>query len=305
MRLLITGASGLLGINLALEAGARYEVFAVDRRKLARTPFRILNADLLDPGAVDRVLDQARPDWVIHCAALANLEDCEANPSLAEQMNARLPGRVAAACRDRGLPLVHISTDAVFDGTQEGPYVEEDPPRPVSVYARTKLEGERGVLSAWPDAIVARVNFFGWSPSGKRSLGEFFYNNLSAGRYVSGFADVTFCPMFVGDLAEVLLKMLEKRLHGLYHAVGPQAMSKYQFGVEIARKFGLDPLHITPKSVHTSPLVAPRSHNLRLSTHKLSTALGEPLPGFSTGLDRFYQQLQHGYPQNIRSYQQA
>lgn len=305
MKILITGASGLLGINLALEAGARHEVVAVDRRKLAGTPFRILKADLLDAGAVDAALDEARPDWVVHCAALANLEDCEAYPGLAEQMNAGLPGMVAAACCDRGLPLIHISTDAVFDGTKETPYTEEDAPGPVSVYARTKLEGERRVLAAYPEAAVARVNFYGWSPSGKRSLGEFFYNNLSAGNFVSGFADVTFCPMFVGDLAGILLKMLEKRLQGLYHAVGPQAMSKYQFGVEIARKFGLDPLHITPKSVHTSPLIATRSHNLHLSTRKLSTDLGLILPDFSTGMDRFYQQFRQGYPQKIRSYQQV
>ena len=304
MKILITGASGLLGINLALEAGSRYEVIAVDRRKLRNTPFRIIKADLLHPGAVDRVLDEARPDWVIHCAAMANLEECEANPSLARLINGQLPGELAAACCDRGLSLIQISTDAVFDGTKDIPYTEEDPTNPISIYARTKLEGEQAVLAAYPSAIVARVNFFGWSPSGKRSLSEFFYNNLSAGRYVSGFADVTFCPMFVGDLAGILVKMLERRLRGLYHAVGPQAMSKYQFGVELARKFGLDPGQITPKSVHTSPLVAPRSHNLRLSTRKLSTDLGMVLPDFSTGLERFYQQFQQGYPQKIRSYQQ-
>jgi len=304
MKILITGASGLLGINLALTAQARHEVVAVDRRKLAGTPFPLIKADLLDPGAVDAALDEARPDWVVHCAALANLEDCEANPELAAEMNARLPGIVAAACSDRGLPLVHLSTDAVFDGTRDAAYTEEDAPGPVSVYARTKLEGEGEVLAAHPDAIVARVNFYGWSPGGKRSLGEFFYNNLSAGRTVSGFTDVIFCPMWVTDLAGLLLEMLEKRLHGLYHAVGPQAMSKYQFGVEVARKFGFSRDQVQARSVDASTLVAQRSHNLWLSTHRLSTALGHPLPDFSTGLEGFYQQFQQGYPQKIRSYQQ-
>ncbi len=305
MKILITGASGLLGINLALEAGARHEVIAVDRRKLAGTPFRLIKADLLAPEAVEMVLNEAAPDWVIHCAAMANLEDCEASPALAHRLNAELPGEMAAACCRRMIPLVHISTDSVYDGTQAGAYTEEDEPHPMSVYARTKLEGEQAVLSAYPAAIVARVNFYGWSPSGRRSLAEFFYNNLSAGKYISGFADVTFCPMFVGDLAGILLKMLERRMRGLYHAVGPQAMNKYQFGVEIARKFGLDPSHITAKSVHTSPLVAPRSHNLWLSSRKLSTDLGLVLPDFSTGLNRFYTQFQQGYPQKIRSYQQG
>src|SRR5512143_1417907 len=108
MKLLVTGASGLLGLNLALEAGAAHDVIAVDRRKLAGTPFRILNADLLADGAVETILDEAAPDWVIHCAALADLEACEADPSLARSLNAELPGQLAAACSRRGISLVHV-----------------------------------------------------------------------------------------------------------------------------------------------------------------------------------------------------
>jgi dTDP-4-dehydrorhamnose reductase len=303
MKLLVTGASGLLGINLSLQASRQHEVVAVDRRKLSGTPFKIINADLLADGAVESVLDEASPDWVIHCAAMANLEDCEADPKQADQLNAKLPGMLAQACCRRAIRMVHISTDAVFDGTKSGSYTEEDEPHPMSTYARTKLEGEQAVLHAHPGAVVARVNFYGWSPSGKRSLAEFFFNNLSSNKSMSGFTDVIFCPMFVTDLSDVLLEMLQKDLHGIYHAVGPQAMSKYQFGVEIARKFGLQESGISPKSVQSSSLVARRSHNLWLSTHKLSTALGRPLPDFSTGLDKFYTQYQQGYPQKIRGYQ--
>ncbi|HEX2696254.1 MAG TPA: sugar nucleotide-binding protein, partial [Anaerolineales bacterium] len=154
-----------------------------------------------------------------------------------------------------------------------------------------------------PLAIVARVNFYGWSLSGKRSLAEFFLNNLSNGKNVNGFTDVTFCPMLVNHLGTILLAMLERGLHGLYHVVGSQAMSKYQFGVEIARKFGLKEGLISPQSVDKSSLTARRSHNLWLSTNKLSTDLGRELPAFSTGLEEFYTQYQQGYPQKIRSYQ--
>ncbi|HEY5983183.1 MAG TPA: sugar nucleotide-binding protein, partial [Anaerolineales bacterium] len=152
--------------------------------------------------------------------------------------------------------------------------------------------GERAVQAANPQAIIARVNFFGWSLTNRRSLGEFFVNNLSEGRNVSGFTDVIFCPMWVNHLAQTLLEMLEKDLHGLYHVVGAQAMSKYQFGVEVARKFGLRESLIQPQSVERSELTAKRSHNLWLSTHKLSTALGHEIPNFSTGLDGFYTQFQ-------------
>lgn len=305
MRILVTGASGLLGLNLALEAMGSHTVIGLDRGRLAGTPFELLKADLRDQGVIDMILTAARPDCVIHCAALADLDACEADPELAELLNARQPGELAAACARRKIRFIHISTDAVFDGEQEGFYTEDDVPTPQGVYARTKLEGERAVLRADRRALVARVNFYGWSVSGKRSLAEFFFHNLKNGKSMSGFTDVVFCPMLVNDLARLLLLMLERKLSGLYHAVGPDSMSKYQFGVEIARKFGLRESEISPKSILSSSLLARRSHNLSLSTNKLSTALGEPLPAFSTGLEEFYSQYQQGYPQKIQGYQQA
>ncbi|HUI89680.1 MAG TPA: SDR family oxidoreductase [Anaerolineales bacterium] len=305
MRLLITGSSGLLGLNLALDAARSHQVIGVDRNTLASVPFELISADLLDSDAMYRIVSESRPEAVIHCAALANVDACQANPDLAYQMNADVPARLADACARRKIRLIHISTDAIFDGQKDGTYAEGDLPNPQSVYAQTKLEGERAVLQINPMAIVARVNFYGWSLSGKRSLAEFFINNLSTGKNVNGFTDVLFCPMLVNHLGDVLLAMLERRLRGLYHVVGPQAMSKYQFGIEIARKFGLKESLISPQSVDKSSLTARRSHNLWLSTHKLSTDLDMALPAFSTGLDEFYTQYQQGYPQKIRSYQQA
>lgn len=304
-RLLVTGASGLLGLNLSLAASAAYTVIGADRCALSGVPFEQICIDLLDAGAVERLFEAARPDALIHCAALADLEACEADPDLARRLNARLPGDLAAASQARGVKMIHISTDAVFDGTKAGRYTEEDAPAPLSLYARTKLEGEQAVLAANPQAIVARVNFYGFSPSGRRSLAEFFLNNLLAGIPVRGFTDVLFTPTFVGDLADLLLAMLEADLRGLYHTVGAQVLSKYNFGVAIARRFGLDESLIAPASVEGSGLTARRAHNLGLDAHKLSTALGQPLPSFSTGLDRFYAQHQQGYPQKIRSYQQV
>ena len=304
-RILITGASGLLGINLAQETMNAHDIVAVDRGKLINAPFKILNGDLLNPGILDSVLDSAQPEWLINCAALADLEACEESPVLARRLNIDLPAQMAKACKERGVSFVHISTDAVFDGEKDGFYTEEDAPNPLSVYSRTKLEGERAVLSENPSAIVARVNFYGWSLSGRRSLAEFFYNNLTNNKSMSGFTDIKFCPMLVNDTARTLIKMLQRNLSGLYHVVGPQAMSKYQFGVEIARRFTLKESEISPKSILSSGLSARRANNLCLSTHKLSTALGESPPEFSTGLKEFYTQFEQGYPQKIRSYAQA
>jgi len=304
-RLLITGASGLLGLNLALSASERHTVIGVDRCRLTGVPFELVCADLLDPGTIDRILDETRPEWLIHCAALANLEACEADPALARRLNADLPGDLAAACARHRIRLVHISTDSVFDGMKEDTYTETDMPNPQGVYSATKLQGEQNVLSANPEAAIARVNFFGWSLGGKRSISEFFFYNLSAGKRCNGFTDIWFCPILVGDLADTLLRMLEKGLSGLYHAVGSDALTKYDFGIRLARKFGFDEMLITPISIEQSGLTAKRSPTLRLSVHKLSTALGLEIPGVSTGLDRFYTQFQQGYPQKIRSYQQV
>jgi dTDP-4-dehydrorhamnose reductase len=111
--------------------------------------------------------------------------------------------------------------------------------------------------------------------------------------------------MFVGDLAETLVRMLEKSLSGLYHTVGSEAITKYDFGVKIARQFGYDPGLVIPISVEESGLKARRSHNLRLSVHRLSTDLGMEIPGVSTGIEKFYTQLQQSYPQKMRSYTQV
>jgi dTDP-4-dehydrorhamnose reductase len=302
VKILVTGASGLLGLNLSLGMIGAHSIVGVDRNKLGRTPFEIVKADLLEAGTCSRLIDEVRPDAIIHTAANANVDACEADPEGARLLNAELPGQLAEICAKFYVRMIHISTDAVFDGTKDSLYTEHDTPNPLSVYARTKLDGENAVLSANADAIVTRVNFFGWSLSGKRSLSEFFFNHLRAGRPCNGFTDVWFCTMFVGDLADTLVRMLERGLSGLYHVVGSEALTKYNFGVRIARQFGFDEGLIRPISVEESGLTAKRSRKLRLSVHKLSTDLGLEIPGVSTGIEKFYTQSQQGYPQKMRSY---
>lgn len=299
-RILITGASGLLGLTLALAASEDYSVFGTVRRDILRTnTFEKLIVDLLDPGVIPAMLARAKPDTLIHCAALTNLEQCQANPGLAQRLNAEVPALLAAEARRRGVRFVHISTDAVFDG-RRGSYTEADEPNPLSVYGHTKLAGERAVAEAYPEALIARVNFYGWSLTGTRSLAEFFYNNLVSGQRINGFTDVQFCPMLVNRLAEVLLQMLKADLHGLYHVVGSQALSKYEFGVALARQFSLDESLIASASVQHADLKAPRSPNLSLQTGKLTKALGYSMPDVPTGLSRFQQLFEQGYPQKLR-----
>ncbi|MFZ0532139.1 MAG: SDR family oxidoreductase [Anaerolineales bacterium] len=301
MRILITGASGLLGLNLALETTRRHAVFGtVNHHALKTDAFTVIQTDLLAPGAVERLLERTQPDWIIHCAALANLDACEADPLLAQQLNTDLPRTLASHVARSGARLVYISTDSVFDGLL-GDYSEEDIPTPVGVYSHTKLNGELAVAEADPTAIIARVNLFGWSLTGNRSLAEFFFNNLRLKKHVMGFTDVYFCPLLANDLAHIFLRMLEENLSGLYHVVSSESLSKYDFGLRLAQRFNLDGTLINPTSVTMSGLKATRSPNLTLRSDKLSLALGESLPRLSTGLDRLYTLYQQGYPQMLHN----
>ena len=291
----------MLGLNTALEASQQHEVFgSVNRNVIHSTDFTVYQSDLIEPGALEKLIDECQPEWVINCAALANLEACEANPALAEKLNSELPEKLANYVAKGGARLVHISTDAVFDG-ERGNYTEGDRPNPLSFYARTKLRGEKAVLSANPQAIVARVNLFGWSLSGQRSLAEWFVNNLSAGNRIMGFTDVYFCPLLVNDLALLLLRMLEQELEGLYHVVSSECSSKYDFGVRLARIFGFDEALIEPASVSQAGLRAVRSPRLTLKTDKLRKDLGESTPDLNVGLNSFYTQFRNGYPEFIRA----
>jgi dTDP-4-dehydrorhamnose reductase len=299
-KILITGASGLLGINLALEAAKEHSVIGlVNNQRVQTKSFQVLQADLLTSGAVERILNQTQPDWVIHCAALANVDACEAEPARAYQLNTEVPHILAKHVARGGARLLHVSTDAVFDG-QRGQYSEEDKPNPLSTYAKTKLDGELAVAQTDPTAIIARVNLFGWSISGKRSLAEFFYYNLKANKPLKGFTDVYSCPLLANDLANIFLEMLALELQGLYHVVSSECGSKYDFGLQIAGKFGLNESLIEPISVMDAGLKAARSPRLTLRTEKLKQALGKPLPNLSAGLDRFYTLYQQGYPQNLK-----
>lgn len=297
-RILITGASGLLGVNLALEAVKHYEVVGVIHDQPLRDPgFKTIQADLLEPNSAARVLEEAKPDWVINCAALASLDTCEGQPELAQRLNAELPGRLASEAARRKMRFLQVSTDAVFDGVK-GDYDEEDSPSPLSVYGRTKRMAELAVKAAHPHGLIVRPNFFGWSASGDRSLAEFFYNNLSLNRQVPGYTDRFFGPLLVTDLASIMLELLEKNVRGIYHAASSENMSKYDFGVAIAERFGLEATLIQPTVTAGTP--APRGLNLTLRTTRLAKTVGCRMPTIDEGIEKLYDQFHYGYRSRLQ-----
>lgn len=304
MRIWITGVSGLLGLHAAWEALHQgWEVVGTAyRHPLEAAPFPVLQGDLTDPAFVEKAWQWAKPDLVFHTAALAHVDACEKAPDLAFRLNAWLPEILAARAAREGIPFVHISTDAVFDGAR-GDYTEDDPPRPVSVYGQSKRAGEEAVLAVNPNALVVRVNFFGWSLSGRRSLAEWFLNRLQAGdEAIPGFADVWFCPLLANHLAQWLFLMVRRGLRGLYHVVALRCLTKYEFGRRVARLFGHDPERIRPVSVEEAGLAARRAHRLTLRVDKLTHDLGFPPPTPEEGLRAWFLQAQWGYPERLRGW---
>ena len=301
MHLLITGATGLLGLNLSLLAVHQgHRVTGLSKmRGLHGQPFRLCQVDLAEKEPALQEIAALEPDAILHCAALADLNAAEAHPELAERINSEVPGELAAFAARQGIPFLHVSTDAVFDGLK-GSYDEADTPHPLSVYAHTKLAGEVAVQDANPDACIARVVFYGWSLSGERSLSEFFFNALWAGNPIKGFTDAHFSPLYVEDLAWTLLEMLDEGLSGLYHAVSPETLSKYDFGVKIARVFGLDASLIAPVRMQDLQRGAPRSLNLSLDPSRLEAALSTSLPGVDAGIGRLYRRWVDGYPEYLQ-----
>jgi dTDP-4-dehydrorhamnose reductase len=240
VRVLVTGAGGLLGGRLAACLHERgLDVVAVHRRAPAPDGPRAVATDLLADGALDRLLDAERPEGLVHAAVLGRADLCQDRPSDAQAANALLPGRVAAACAQRGIRLVALSTDLVFGGDAP-PYRESDPTRPLGVYGLTKAQGERAVLEAFPGAAVGRVALvYGRGHGGRGTASESVAWALRAGRPVQLFTDEYRTPVDAWSVADAALRMLADAARGLFHLGGPERLSRWELGVRVARALAL------------------------------------------------------------------
>jgi dTDP-4-dehydrorhamnose reductase len=301
--ILVTGASGLLGVNLIMTARSMNRpVGGTCHRHLLEMPdVPMYLLDLTNPVAVRKLITQLQPAAIVHCAAATDLDWCEEHVAETESMNADAPAALAEIARELRVQFIHVSTDAVFDGARGG-YSESDEPTPLSVYAESKLRGERQVLNQYPSALVVRVNIYGWNAQPKQSLAEWMLDQLRTRKHLNGFIDVYFCPMLANDLAETLLAMLDRGLTGLYHVVGSERISKYEFGKRVAAKFGLNPDDVHPIRLAEARLRAVRPPDVSLNTEKVSRALGRLMPGVDEGLQRFRSLRESGYTDQLRSY---
>ncbi len=301
--IVVTGASGLLGASVLLQAGdlGRQVVGLCHRHPLRVPGARVSSVDLTDRRTARAMIEGLQPQSIIHSAAATNVDWCEDHPQETEQINVRAPSFLAEIAQDLNARFVHISTDSVLDGAR-GNYSETDKPAPLNVYAKSKLCGEQEVLRHHPLALIVRVNIYGWNAQNKQSLAEWVLQRLAEGKQVPGFTDVHFSPMLVNDLAGILLAMLDRGLTGLYHVVGSERISKYEFAGRVATTFGFERGRVVPTRLAEANLRAPRPRDVSLSTEKIRLALGRPMPDVDSGLRRFRALRESGYPKQLKSY---
>ncbi len=285
--LLITGASGLLGANLAMELARDHDVSGVFfQHRVPLAGVKMIGADLRTARLARMVVGKVRPDVVIHCAAGADVDRCERDDEWAYKLNRDMAANVAEAAASYGTALVHISTDAVFDG-EAGDYREEDETTPINIYGRSKLAGEEAVRQAHEEALVVRTNLYGWSfREDKRSLAEWFLSKLERGEKTPGFVDVEFSPILANDLGPILLDLVQVGARGLLHVGGADCVTKFAFGQRLATAFGYDPELIDRSSVENAGLEATRPKRLCLNSSKAENLLGRRLPGLDEGIRR-------------------
>lgn len=284
MKALVLGASGFLGSSLGyFLTQIGWRVSGVTRTD---APFFPDLQKVASDKEIDDVLREGDWDVILNAIALASHEECERNPDSARHVNTDLPARWADIARSRGIPFVHFSTDAVFEGCHQPPYAEEDTPCPIGVYAKTKREGENAVVGSNPDALVVRTNFYGWSSSGTKGILDFFVSSLESNKEVVGFTDYVVSSLYVGDLAETCVELVKSGAQGIFHVVARDSLSKFDFGQEVARFFELDASCIKPGSLDNAGLAVPRGKDLSLSTEKISGLMGHLMPTSSSGLAR-------------------
>ena len=299
-RLLITGASGLLGANLVLAAHEDHEVIAVyHRHPIELEGVQSVSVDLCQPGRAKELFDRFQPDWVMHCAADTSIDELEGDPDRAFRVNRDMASNVAEAAHEIGARMVHISTDAVFDG-REGSYREGDPTEPVNVYGKSKLAGEQAVQAAYPEALIIRTNIFGWNAQPKTSLAEWFLEQLEGGNTCPGLIDIEFSPLLVNDLGKLILAMLSEGLSGVFHVPGADCISKYDFGINIANLFGFDANQLVPTFSNDVGFKTLRPTRTCLVGDKIEHSLGIQLPTIEDGLVRFRALRETGYTVRLR-----
>jgi len=272
-RVVVLGGAGMLGYTLipALEK-AGWEVLGYD----------IQDADITDPRAIHDLIEAARARFVVHGAAMTDVDGCESKPDMAYKVNAIGTRNVASACRDSGVDLLYISTDFVFDGEKSTPYIEDDPVGPLSVYARSKEWGERFVRELTSRHFIVRTQWL-YGPGGKNFV-DTMRRLFTEREELKVVADQVGCPTTTQDLASACVQILDSGGHGTYHVSCGGEVSWFGFTEAIARLTGYRG-RILPTTAREWNAPAPRPGYSALRNYHLELTIGDPCRHWEEALE--------------------
>ncbi|MDN5301114.1 MAG: dTDP-4-dehydrorhamnose reductase [Thermoanaerobacteraceae bacterium] len=254
MRILITGKNGQLGYDLCRLLKEKEDITAIGREDFD------LATDL---DKLYKFILELKPEVIIHCAAYTKVDDCEKNIDLAYKINAVAPARIASACADTGSRMVYISTDYVFDGKKEEPYMEFDTPSPLNVYGSTKLAGEEMVRHITNRHYIVRTSWlFGIH-------GHNFVKTMlklaSERKALKVVNDQRGTPTYTKDLAEALYRLINTNHYGTFHITNSGSTTWYEFAGKIFDLCGMDGIELQPITTeeYGSPALRPKYSVLR------------------------------------------
>ncbi|OQP59202.1 NAD(P)-dependent oxidoreductase [Niastella vici] len=292
MKVLITGANGLLGQHLTkILLDRNYQVIATSRGE-SRLPFQpsgnyaYREMDIANALETFAVMSQERPDVVIHAAAMTQIDDCELRPQQCERINVQGTSQILTDAETFSSHFIFISTDFVFDGEQ-GNYAEEDETKPISLYGFSKLQGESMVqTSTIPFAIVRTCLVYGNLLKGTRSnIVSWVKESLQQGKTIQVVSDQVRTPTYVEDLAKGIALIIEKKATGIYHISGKDWLTPYDIALKTAAKFQLDASKIVKVDASTFKQPGRRPLKTGFIIEKARKELGfEPIP-FDEGLN--------------------
>jgi len=299
--ILITGGSGLLALNWAATMREKFNItLGLHDRKVNFKDTKNILLDLDSKEELLQAFEALQPQLVIHAAGLTNVEACEANPPLAKYINVDLTKNLAMVCANLNIPMVYISTDHLFSGNES--LIDEDfPVSPLNVYAKTKVEAEACVQNAYPEALIIRTNFYAWGASYRHSFSDMVINNLRAGKKISLFKDIYYTPILVESLVDAVHELVWKKAKGIFNVVGDDRISKYDFGLKLAREFNLDNGLIDEGKIIDRPFLANRPHDMSLSNQKVSNFLGRKIGGLDAHISKLKAQEASGLAQELHA----
>ncbi|MEM1366739.1 MAG: SDR family oxidoreductase [Cyanobacteria bacterium P01_H01_bin.15] len=282
--LLITGISGFLGWNLCQLARDRYTVLGAYHSQPVSPPgVQAFPLDLTHFESVQTLVSGLSPDGILHLAACSKPNFCERNPELSETVNVGATLHLASLAQQLDIPFVFTSTDLVFDGNA-APYFENDPVNPINLYGHQKARAEQGILSRYPSAAICRMPLmFGLPSPVAKSFIQDFIETLRRDQPLNLFTDEIRTPLSANYAAAGLLLAFERRLSGIWHLGGPDAISRYDFGKLLAAVLGLPTHNLVPGRQKDFSMAAARPPNVSSDSRKFY-ALGFQPPSLEEQL---------------------